>query len=49
MIHLHSLLLLLATAVLTVVACRHFKLPAMLGYLLVGMLIMAITGSMSAM
>lgn len=39
MIHLHSLLLLLATAVLTVVACRHFKLPAMLGYLLVGMLI----------
>ncbi len=34
MIQLYSLLLLLAAAVLTVVACRHFKLPAMLGYLL---------------
>ena len=39
MIDLHSLLLLLAAAVLTVVACRHLKLPAMLGYLLVGLLI----------
>lgn len=39
MIELHSLLLLLAAAVLTVVACRRFKLPAMLGYLLVGLLI----------
>lgn len=39
MIPLHSLLLLLAAAVFTVVACRRFKLPAMLGYLLVGLLI----------
>ncbi|MDR3413713.1 MAG: monovalent cation:proton antiporter-2 (CPA2) family protein [Formivibrio sp.] len=39
MIELHSLLLLLTAAVLTVVACRHLKLPAMLGYLLVGFLI----------
>ncbi len=39
MIELHSLLLLLAAAVFTVVACRRFKLPAMLGYLLVGLLI----------
>ena len=39
MIQLHSLLLLLAAAVFTVVACRRFKLPAMLGYLLVGLLI----------
>ncbi len=39
MIELHSLLLLLAAAVLTVVACRRIKLPAMLGYLLVGLLI----------
>lgn len=39
MMQLHSLLLLLAAAVFTVVACRHFKLPAMLGYLLVGLLI----------
>lgn len=39
MTELHLLLLLLTAAVLAVVACRHFKLPAMLGYLLVGMLI----------
>lgn len=39
MTELHLLLLLLIAAVLAVVACRHFKLPAMLGYLLVGMLI----------
>nr|WP_314898875.1 monovalent cation:proton antiporter-2 (CPA2) family protein [uncultured Deefgea sp.] len=38
-INLHSFVLLLAAAVITVVACRKFKLPAMLGYLLVGMLI----------
>ncbi|PHV00464.1 monovalent cation:proton antiporter family protein [Iodobacter sp. BJB302] len=38
-IHLSSLLLLLAAAVLTVVLCRRLKLPAMLGYLLVGLLI----------
>ncbi|WP_148717196.1 monovalent cation:proton antiporter family protein [Chitinolyticbacter meiyuanensis] len=38
-VHLSSLLLLLAAAVLTVVLCRSVKLPAMLGYLLVGMLI----------
>lgn len=38
-ITLHSLVLLLAVAVVTVVACRKFKLPPMLGYLLVGMLI----------
>ncbi|HSC81645.1 MAG TPA: monovalent cation:proton antiporter-2 (CPA2) family protein [Chitinolyticbacter sp.] len=37
--HLSSLLLLLAAAVVTVVLCRTVKLPAMLGYLLVGMLI----------
>ncbi|GAB7127099.1 monovalent cation:proton antiporter family protein [Silvimonas sp. JCM 19000] len=36
-IHLHSVLLLLAAAVITVVACRSIKLPAMLGYLVVGM------------
>lgn len=39
MTELHLLLLLLMASVLAVVACRHFKLPAMLGYLLVGMLI----------
>ncbi len=39
MTELHLLLLLLTAAVLAVVACRHLKLPAMLGYLLVGMLI----------
>lgn len=39
MIQLHLLLLLLAAAVLAVVICRRFKLPAMLGYLLVGLLI----------
>jgi len=38
-INLHSFVLLLAAAVITVVVCRKFKLPAMLGYLLVGMLI----------
>ncbi|MGL4995250.1 MAG: monovalent cation:proton antiporter-2 (CPA2) family protein, partial [Deefgea sp.] len=38
-INLHSFVLLLAAAVITVVVCRRFKLPAMLGYLLVGMLI----------
>ncbi|UXY15270.1 monovalent cation:proton antiporter-2 (CPA2) family protein [Chitiniphilus purpureus] len=38
-VHLSSLLLLLAAAVITVVLCRSVKLPAMLGYLLVGMLI----------
>ena len=39
MIELHSLLLLLAAAVTTVVLCRRFKMPAMLGYLLVGLII----------
>lgn len=39
MIQLHSLLLLLVAAVFTVVACRRFKLPAMLGYLIVGLII----------
>lgn len=39
MIELHSFLLLLTAAVLTVVLCRRFKLPAMLGYLLVGLLV----------
>ncbi len=39
MTELHLLLLLLTAAVLAVVACRHFKLPAMLGYLLVGLVI----------
>ncbi|MEN9659246.1 MAG: hypothetical protein RL571_2711 [Pseudomonadota bacterium] len=38
-IQLSSLLLLLAAAVLTVVLCRRLKLPAMLGYLVVGLLI----------
>ncbi|WP_432722414.1 monovalent cation:proton antiporter-2 (CPA2) family protein [Jeongeupia wiesaeckerbachi] len=38
-VHLSSLLLLLAAAVITVVLCRLVKLPAMLGYLFVGMLI----------
>lgn len=38
-IQLSSLLLLLAAAVITVVLCRRLKLPAMLGYLLVGLLI----------
>ncbi|XZG70070.1 cation:proton antiporter domain-containing protein [Chitinibacteraceae bacterium HSL-7] len=37
--HLSSLLLLLAAAVVTVVLCRKAKLPAMLGYLLVGMMV----------
>lgn len=39
MIQLQSLLLLLAAAVLIVVLCRRIKMPAMLGYLLVGMTI----------
>ena len=38
-INLHSFVVLLAVAVITVVLCRKFKLPAMLGYLIVGMLI----------
>ncbi|WP_282099217.1 cation:proton antiporter [Deefgea sp. CFH1-16] len=38
-INLQSFLVLLAAAVITVVLCRKLKLPAMLGYLLVGMLI----------
>ncbi len=38
-INLHSFVILLAAAVITVVLCRKLKLPAMLGYLLVGMLI----------
>ncbi|BCL77214.1 sodium/hydrogen exchanger family protein [Jeongeupia sp. HS-3] len=38
-VQLSSLLLLLAAAVITVVLCRLVKLPAMLGYLFVGMLI----------
>ncbi|KAF0814617.1 Glutathione-regulated potassium-efflux system protein KefC [Andreprevotia sp. IGB-42] len=38
-VHLSSLLLLLAAAVFSVVLCRRFKLPAMLGYLFVGLLI----------
>ncbi|MFC7094014.1 cation:proton antiporter, partial [Jeongeupia naejangsanensis] len=38
-VHLSSLLLLLGAAVITVVLCRLVKLPAMLGYLFVGMLI----------
>lgn len=37
--NLLPLLILLASAVVAVVACRHLKLPALLGYLLVGILI----------
>ena len=38
-VHLSSLLLLLAAAVFSVVLCRRLKLPPMLGYLFVGLLI----------
>ena len=36
---LHAILIFLAAAVLVVILCRQFKLPAMPGYLLVGLLI----------
>ena len=36
---LHAVLIFLTAAVLVVILCRQFKLPAMLGYLLVGLLI----------
>ncbi len=36
---LHAVLIFLAAAVLVVILCRQLKLPAMLGYLLVGLLI----------